>query len=285
MNKFRSFVFIYCNDTTEHRDWANGYSKIRGVYNRPAELVGKIQHDVQFLRHHFTPANIFPLQDVHQTSFHNIDKDKTAFLWFQLLIDVLARLPKSEQNKRDLIDECRKCYSKDAKEQQNISDFESNDKADQAVACFNKNEGEVLFGMGSVFRIVDVAELIPNISVVNLTLLETMGQFAQAKRYCELILREDPSDEEKMHIYTHLCYYECKLEDLAAAKRSGKIALGEYQDALTYHQTSIEMERKTKIKEDEEMSIEYMDLGMTYWESSKFSDDVFEHKQHSQSDE
>ncbi|CAF2072094.1 unnamed protein product, partial [Rotaria magnacalcarata] len=84
----------------------------------------------------------------------------------------------------------------------------------------------------------------------------------------------------------------CKLEDLAAAKRSGTIALelqnslklnvpaiytemglisralGEYQHALTYHQTSIEMERKTKIKEDEEISIEYMDLVMAYCKCS-----------------
>ncbi|CAF3950376.1 unnamed protein product [Rotaria sp. Silwood2] len=447
-------VYVYCNDVSEHRERANGYPKVRGVFNRPEELVQKIQQDVQFLRHHFIPANIFPVQDVHQTSFQNVNKEKTTFLWFQLLIDVLVRLPRSEQSKRDLIDECRKCYSNNACEQKKISDFELNYMSNQAIewytrdcflfrlinrafrtrnldnifrfryffidlqkqlfelhqtqlsfnlsqtlcrgqiistgelqqlkdniggvysvntffsssaksdvaltfqtgafgkpyfecvlfeilvdnktdskwkvsfadihdVSFNKDEGEVLFGMGSVFHIVDVTQLTPDIWLVNLTLLENsgvdeslreyylenhigqqsslimmsellnmMGQTAQAKRYCELLLREHPSEEEKMQIYTYLSYYEYKLDDLTAAKRSSKIALelqnslklilpaiyshmgfissalGEYQDAITYHQISLEMERKKKIKEDEEMAVVYLNLGLAYYDLS-----------------
>ncbi|CAF2153191.1 unnamed protein product [Rotaria magnacalcarata] len=30
-------IYIYCNDTAEHRDWVNGYSRKRGVYNRPED--------------------------------------------------------------------------------------------------------------------------------------------------------------------------------------------------------------------------------------------------------
>jgi hypothetical protein len=132
-------VYIFCNNTIEHREWANRYLKVRGVYNKPEELVQRLQHDVQFLRHHFIPANIFPTQDVHQTSFQNVDKEKSTFLWFQLLIDVLTRLPKSEESKQDLIKECRKCYSNNEKEQKKITDFESKYTESQAIEWYTRD--------------------------------------------------------------------------------------------------------------------------------------------------
>jgi tetratricopeptide (TPR) repeat protein len=134
--------------------------------------------------------------------------------------------------------------------------------ADIRNVSFNKGENEVLFGMGSMFRIVDVKQWTDDLWLVNLTLLENsgndeslreyylannigqkssvvimtqflelMGQISQAKHYCELLVREHLSDYEKLEIYTHLAYYEYRLNDLVAAKRSGELAL-ELQNSL-----------------------------------------------------
>jgi hypothetical protein len=132
-------VFIFCDDIIKHREWASKYLKIRGVFNVAEQLVEAIQRDVQLLVHHFIPANIFTMQDVHQTSFQNIEKDQANFMWFQLLIDVLARLPQSAQGKRELIEECRRCYAKNESEMKKIAEFETMYTSDQAIRWYTRD--------------------------------------------------------------------------------------------------------------------------------------------------
>ena len=132
-------IFIFCDDIIKHREWASKYLKIRGVFNVAEQLVEVIQHDVQLLVHHFIPANIFTMQDIHQTSFQNIDKDQANYMWFQLLIDVIVQLPPSVQAKQDLIEECRRCYARNECEMKKIADFEATYTSDQAVRWYTRD--------------------------------------------------------------------------------------------------------------------------------------------------
>ncbi|CAF1284447.1 unnamed protein product [Adineta steineri] len=132
-------VFIFCDDSIKHKEWAGKYSKVRGVFNVAEQLVEAVQRDAQLLMHHFVPANIFTMQDVHQTSFQNIDKDQANFMWFQLLIDVLSRLPQSEQGKKELIEECRRCYAKNEPELKKIAEFEASYTTDHAIRWYTRD--------------------------------------------------------------------------------------------------------------------------------------------------
>ena len=132
-------IFIFCDDIIRHREWTSKYLKIRGVFNVAEQLVEGIQHDVQLLVHHFIPANIFTMQDIHQTSFQNIDKEQANYMWFQLLIDVIVQLPPSVQAKQDLIEECRRCYARNECEMKKIADFEATYTSDQAVRWYTRD--------------------------------------------------------------------------------------------------------------------------------------------------
>src|SRR5262249_51133816 len=97
----------------------------------------------------------------------------------------------------------------------------------------------------------------------------------------------------------HLIYYEYRLDDLIAAKRSGQIALelqkplkvvvptiyshmglvssalGEYHEALRYYQMSIKTERMAEIKLDENMLTGYVNLGTAYHDLSMFKSALY----------
>ncbi|CAF3478756.1 unnamed protein product, partial [Rotaria sp. Silwood2] len=126
-------------DIITHREWANKYRKIRGVFNIVEELAAAIKRDANLLAHHFISTNILTMQDVHRTSFQNIDKDQANFMWFQLLIDVLLRLPQTIQGRKELINECRRCYAKNESEIKKIDEFETMYTCDEALRWYTRD--------------------------------------------------------------------------------------------------------------------------------------------------
>jgi tetratricopeptide (TPR) repeat protein len=122
---------------------------------------------------------------------------------------------------------------------------------------YNQDEREVLFGMGSVFRIIDVDALTDDLWLVQLMLIEQngvdetlreyflakhvgekstllvmssfldyMGEYNRAKHFCELLLNEDSiSNDVKMQAYSDLGYYQYQLGDLVSAESSANLAL------------------------------------------------------------
>ncbi|CAF3486667.1 unnamed protein product [Rotaria socialis] len=452
-------VYIFCNDVEKHREWAGTFSKVRDVFRCPKKLIERIQRDAQLLVHHIIPTNIFSFQNLQQTSLQNVDQDQSTYMWFQLLIDVLNRLPLSHSSRGDLIDESMQYYSNNTIEKRKIAEFNekylsSNEAvqwytrdcflyrlinrafrtrdidsifkfryfihdlqhqldhlhqeqqlssvlpttayrgqiigadelkklqnnvggifcvnsfwsattASQVATSFNmislgrpyyervifevtmelkqqpdkakskypfanishlscnEDEGEVLFSMGCTFRIILVEQFSDEIWYVQLSLLDdsssideslreyylanhieeqssllTMayffdqaGDYERAKRYCQMLLRENPSEDDSIDIHTSLALFEYRIGNFEAAKREGELALklhltqkvvdnrlsdiyanlglvmaelGEYRDAIAYQHESVKIDELVLDEEDEEKAITYENLGMSY---------------------
>jgi tetratricopeptide (TPR) repeat protein len=116
-------IYIFCIDTHKHQEWGKKFHKIRGIFNESNAMMNRLQRDVQLLVHHFTPVNIFTMQNVKETTLQNIDQEQATYMWFQLLIETLLRLPQTSQAHRELIDECMKHYRNNDVEKRKIEQF------------------------------------------------------------------------------------------------------------------------------------------------------------------
>ncbi|CAF2839612.1 unnamed protein product [Rotaria sp. Silwood2] len=116
-------IYIFCVDTHKHQEWGKKYSKIRGIFSASKIMLDRLQRDIQLLLHHFTPVNIFTMQNVKEATLQNINKEHATYMWFQLLVETLLRLPQTSQANRDLIDECMERYRNNAIEKRKIEQF------------------------------------------------------------------------------------------------------------------------------------------------------------------
>ncbi|CAF1537650.1 unnamed protein product, partial [Rotaria sordida] len=88
-------------------------------------MVDRLQRDIQLLLHHFAPVNIFTMQNLKETSLQNINKEQATYMWFQLLIETLLKLPHTSQANRELIEECMERYCNNDVEKRKIEQFDA----------------------------------------------------------------------------------------------------------------------------------------------------------------
>ena len=133
------------------------------------------------------------------------------------------------------------------------------------VSC-NDHEGEILFGIGSTFRIDDVYEYTDNLWYVSLTLLdindpsagidtqlydylvenslgkdeptllilcnflEQMGKFERSRQFCQLMMRDTPEGQQLIDIHAHLILIEYDLGNFQTAKTMCEQTLAMHMD-------------------------------------------------------
>jgi hypothetical protein len=61
---------------------------------------------------------------LEEKSIRDLNKDSATFMWFQLLIETLMRMPLSNQAKEELLTECRQQYRDNAGELEKIAQFD-----------------------------------------------------------------------------------------------------------------------------------------------------------------
>ena len=132
-------IYIFCFDIHHHQEWGKKFSKIRGIFNDANALLARLQRDAQLLLHHFTPVNIFTMQNVKETTLQNVDKEQATYMWFQLLMETLLWLPRSAQASRELIDECMKCYRNDDTEKRKIERFEAEYSQENVIEWYTRD--------------------------------------------------------------------------------------------------------------------------------------------------
>lgn len=131
--------YVFCIDQMKRIEWAGKFSKVRNVYTSRPELIDRLQRDIQFLIHHLTPISIFNMTGLREYSLQNIDRDQANYMWFQLLIEILLRLPPAATAKRDMIEDCLKVYQDDPVEMRKIDEFDQNYTADSAIQWYTRD--------------------------------------------------------------------------------------------------------------------------------------------------
>lgn len=134
-------------------------SKLHGAYSNLESLSEELSKEYQRrLKSSSMPISVF-LRDKTEKTVRDLNKDNVRFLWFQLLIDILIKIPYNEQAKDELLFECRKhdgipCQDDeeleenvsnttknnyDKKAESDMLDFEKNYKSDEAIKFYTKD--------------------------------------------------------------------------------------------------------------------------------------------------
>ena len=95
------FIYIFCKDKERHEEWVKLYShKIRGIFIDKHELVAKLTEDVEFYTK-MTPMSVISANQLKpETSVYNLNEEEASFMWHQLLIEILRRMPLTSLKKR-----------------------------------------------------------------------------------------------------------------------------------------------------------------------------------------
>jgi hypothetical protein len=108
------YIYIFCKNKEKHEEWTKLYSnKIRDIFINQQELLVKLNEDIQFYTKIIPISIISEKQISEETSIQNLNKEETLFMWYQLLIEILNRMPLTSISRKDLLNQCRQEYEKD----------------------------------------------------------------------------------------------------------------------------------------------------------------------------
>lgn len=129
-------IYIFCTDAHKHETWTRQFKKIRGVFVDDGNLSVKIKDDVCSLSSSNFPFGFF---DSSQQTLKCLSKEQASFIWFQLLLEVLLRLPQTQEAKHEMIAECRSNYKENEAQLEKIMVFEQTYKPSDAIKWYTEN--------------------------------------------------------------------------------------------------------------------------------------------------
>ncbi|CAF1569454.1 unnamed protein product, partial [Rotaria sordida] len=163
-----SACYIFCQDQKANEQWANKYHKVNGVFVERAKLIDKISKDQIGRSKIEDGASI----SVITSGSQSLQARNAIFMWFQLFIEVLLRMHHKSNDRKEILDICKKSYKGNKQEMKIIDEFEKSYKAENAIwwytreSCFyrmmNKalrvQDFDMLFALR--FFITDIAKQI-----------------------------------------------------------------------------------------------------------------------------
>ncbi|CAF1278660.1 unnamed protein product [Adineta steineri] len=115
-------IYVYCMDKAGNEKWTRNYKKIKAVVTDLDELVSRIKadHKIQKMVEEPLSINIFTKGGGAGSSTTGLNGE---FVFSQILIDFLIQLQYTENDKKELIDLCKKQYKGNNDELNNIREF------------------------------------------------------------------------------------------------------------------------------------------------------------------
>ncbi|CAF3857538.1 unnamed protein product [Rotaria sp. Silwood1] len=128
-------IFIFCMRKNRYEYLLNEYSNIIGIYAHLDDLCQSIKEQIDLVHKQIQTFSFF---DRHQKSTKDLSNDSAHFLWFQLFRYVIARLPRNQNAKQQMIQICKEYYRGNTKQMKLIYDFEKNYQSTDAIRWYSK---------------------------------------------------------------------------------------------------------------------------------------------------
>ncbi|CAF3827795.1 unnamed protein product [Rotaria sp. Silwood1] len=128
-------IFIFCLKKERYEHLFNEYSKIVGIYVKLDDLCQSIEEQIDLVNRHMQTFSFF---DQHEKALKDLSEESAAFLWFQLFNYVVARLPRNQQAKQQMIQICKDYYRGNKKEIRAIEDFEKTYRSEDSILWYSK---------------------------------------------------------------------------------------------------------------------------------------------------
>lgn len=115
-------IFVFCMNVSKYKEKlidSKRFPKIIGIFDSEEQLINSIREELDDLRKQVSTFSLYE----KQKSTRDLSKESASFLWFQLFKDVLLRMPRSEEAKCQMIEQCQQYYRGNAEELKNIQEF------------------------------------------------------------------------------------------------------------------------------------------------------------------
>ena len=113
-------IFIFCINVTKYKNHSEQYTKIVGIFDNEEQLIESIRRELNDLHKQLASFSLYK----NQKSTRDLLDESASFLWFQLFKDILLQMPRSEQAKNEMIEQCKQFYRGNTEELQLIDEFE-----------------------------------------------------------------------------------------------------------------------------------------------------------------
>ncbi|CAF1009310.1 unnamed protein product [Adineta steineri] len=126
-------VFVFCGNRKYHIELISKYSKVVDVFTKQDMLLQSIRDTMQVVEKQLLAFSLF---DQKQKSTKDLSKDSASFLWHQLLLHVLKKMPQDEQAKTDLVTICLDFYGTNKQQSKKIDKFRKHYRCEQAIEWY-----------------------------------------------------------------------------------------------------------------------------------------------------
>ncbi|CAF1679201.1 unnamed protein product, partial [Rotaria sp. Silwood1] len=180
-------IFIFCMRKNRYEYLLNEYSNIIGIYAHLDDLCQSIKEQIDLVHKQIQTFSFF---DRHQKSTKDLSNDSAHFLWFQLFSYVIARLPRNQNAKQQMIQICKEYYRGNTKQMKLIYDFEKNYQSTDAIRWYSKQS--------FVYKLINKALRIEDIDLLYAFRFFIVDLSENLRREHEKILL---SEEKVLNVY------------------------------------------------------------------------------------
>ncbi|CAF1000421.1 unnamed protein product [Rotaria sordida] len=132
-------VFIFCARPEQYEHLIIEYSPyVIGVFQEQDSL--QLSLEIELNNYHIR-APIFNFFTQKQTAIRDLTYDAASFLWFQLLQKVLMKIKYDASDMKQMIDQCRQHYARNAQQQKfcvDMDEFEKTYKPSDAINWYTR---------------------------------------------------------------------------------------------------------------------------------------------------
>ena len=114
-------IYIFCRDKSRHEQWAQNWTKIKGVHTAIAPLCEALELAAKQCNEDSITISVVPMDK--DTSGENLEKLEASFMYSQIFAEILLEMEFDEQSIKKLSVYCRTFYTDNGKELNVINEF------------------------------------------------------------------------------------------------------------------------------------------------------------------
>ncbi|CAF3396074.1 unnamed protein product [Rotaria socialis] len=114
-------------------------AKVHGPYSDLQSLSNQLSQEYKrYKSDSHMSVSIFS-REKNEKTVRDLNKENSRFLWLQLLVDILIKIPYNDQTKDEMLHECKIAYKDDKPGQKAIEEFDKNYKSSEALLVYTQD--------------------------------------------------------------------------------------------------------------------------------------------------
>jgi hypothetical protein len=129
-------IYIIYGDTSWHAEWAQEWTKIKGVHKKLRPIREAIEGKVKHINYNDTVINF--VSSAQFDSTNNLDQLEPSFMYIQLFNDVFLAIEYDDESKAMLVAYCRDHYQNNLGKLAIVNEFAITYKSSDAIRWYTR---------------------------------------------------------------------------------------------------------------------------------------------------